>query len=189
MVGNRARALIIRSRQITGLSPEVIAELVAVVGPLWLERHQAVLASRARRRAVGAGAKHRLVFVDRLLATVVQLRHGATHDVLPAGSVPTGPPSRVRSVRCGRCSPNEAAPSRPASSSLAEAIDHLGASGQTRIIDGTENRFRRPAAGRRLAPKAVREADLRVIEAVASLRPQPGGCDLRTVGEQRSDRP
>ncbi|MEW2581647.1 helix-turn-helix domain-containing protein [Streptomyces syringium] len=31
---------------------------------------------------MGAGAKHRLVFVDRLLATLVHLRHGATHDVL-----------------------------------------------------------------------------------------------------------
>ncbi|MFF2205985.1 transposase family protein [Streptomyces sp. NPDC058145] len=31
---------------------------------------------------MGAGAKHRLVFVDRLLATLVHLRHGVTHDVL-----------------------------------------------------------------------------------------------------------
>lgn len=31
---------------------------------------------------VGAGAKYRLVFVDRLLVTLVHLRHGATHDVL-----------------------------------------------------------------------------------------------------------
>ena len=31
---------------------------------------------------MGAGAKHRLVSVDRLLATLVHLRHAATHDVL-----------------------------------------------------------------------------------------------------------
>ncbi|MFD7785486.1 transposase family protein [Streptomyces nojiriensis] len=31
---------------------------------------------------MGAGAKHQLVFVDRLLATLVHLRHGVTHDVL-----------------------------------------------------------------------------------------------------------
>ncbi|MFE9122410.1 hypothetical protein [Streptomyces sp. NPDC007172] len=42
VVGIRARAAIIRSRRITGLTPEVIAELVAEVGPLWHERHQAV---------------------------------------------------------------------------------------------------------------------------------------------------
>ncbi|MFJ6687087.1 transposase family protein [Streptomyces werraensis] len=39
-------------------------------------------------------------------------------------------------------------PRRPAST-LAEVIDHLGASGQTGIVDGTEIRFHRPAAGRR----------------------------------------
>lgn len=82
VVQNRARAAIIRSQPITGLTPDVIAELVAEIGPLWHERRQAVLTARPRRRAVGAGAKHKLVFVDRLLATLVHLRHGATHDVL-----------------------------------------------------------------------------------------------------------
>ncbi|MFF1277867.1 transposase family protein [Streptomyces marokkonensis] len=38
--------------------------------------------SRQRKRAIGAGAKHRLVFVDRLMATLVHLRHATTHDVL-----------------------------------------------------------------------------------------------------------
>jgi hypothetical protein len=32
---------------------------------------------------------------------------------------------------------------------LAEVIDHLGADGKTGIVDGTEIRVRRPAAGRR----------------------------------------
>ncbi|MFE6818605.1 transposase family protein [Streptomyces sp. NPDC057675] len=49
---------------------------------MWHERHQASLEPRPRKRAVGAGAKHRLVFIDRRLATLVHLRHGATHDVL-----------------------------------------------------------------------------------------------------------
>ncbi|MGZ2359941.1 transposase family protein [Streptomyces sp. 372A] len=82
VVGIRTRAAIIRSQRITGLAPDVIAELVEEVGPLWHERHQAVLTSRPRRRAVGAGAKYKLVFVDRLLATLVHLRHATTHDVL-----------------------------------------------------------------------------------------------------------
>ncbi|MEU6882928.1 transposase family protein [Streptomyces sp. NPDC046712] len=76
------RTAIISDRRVTGLPVGVIAELVAKVGPLWHERHQARLASRPRKRAVGAGAKHQLVFVDRLLATLVHLRHGVTHDVL-----------------------------------------------------------------------------------------------------------
>ncbi|MFF3747473.1 helix-turn-helix domain-containing protein [Streptomyces kronopolitis] len=31
---------------------------------------------------MGAGAKHGLKFIDRLLATLVHLRHGVTHDLL-----------------------------------------------------------------------------------------------------------
>ncbi|MFJ3823638.1 transposase family protein [Streptomyces nodosus] len=31
---------------------------------------------------MGAGVKYRLVFVDRLMATLVHLRHGTTHDAL-----------------------------------------------------------------------------------------------------------
>jgi hypothetical protein len=67
---------------VTGLSREVLAELVAELGPRWQACRDARLADRPRRRAVGAGARHRLVFVDRLLATLVHLRHGVTHDVL-----------------------------------------------------------------------------------------------------------
>ncbi|WP_251061643.1 hypothetical protein [Streptomyces sp. ISL-100] len=47
VVGSRARAAIIRSQRITGLTPDVIAELVAEIGPLWHKRRQAALASRA----------------------------------------------------------------------------------------------------------------------------------------------
>ncbi|MFE2038865.1 hypothetical protein ACFXBB_37735 [Streptomyces scopuliridis] len=57
--------VIISNRRITGLTAGVIAELVEEVGPLWQERHQARVAARLRKRVVGAGAKCRLVFVDR----------------------------------------------------------------------------------------------------------------------------
>jgi hypothetical protein len=69
VVGNSMRAVIISNRRIAGLTAEAIAELVDEIGPLWQERHQARLAARPRRRAVGAGAKHRLVSVDRLQAS------------------------------------------------------------------------------------------------------------------------
>ncbi|MFJ2734501.1 transposase family protein [Streptomyces sp. NPDC087317] len=52
---------------------------------------------------MGAGAKHQLVFVDRLLATLVYLRHGTTHDVLACWW--TAPPSPAPSARCAPCSP------------------------------------------------------------------------------------
>ncbi|MFD3655268.1 transposase family protein [Streptomyces sp. NPDC058620] len=48
---------------------------------MWQAGRNAELLARPRRRAVGAGAKYRLLFVDRLLAALVHLRHGLTHDV------------------------------------------------------------------------------------------------------------
>ncbi|WP_242534034.1 helix-turn-helix domain-containing protein [Streptomyces albidoflavus] len=78
----QARGLIMSERRVTGLSTAVIADLVAELGPIWQAHRDAELLDRPRRRAVGAGAKYKLVFVDRLLATLVHLRHGVTHDVL-----------------------------------------------------------------------------------------------------------
>ncbi|MFZ4278508.1 transposase family protein [Streptomyces rhizosphaericola] len=156
-MGSRTRAAIIRNQRITGLAPDVIAELVAEIGPLWHERHQAVLTSRPRRRAVGAGAKYKLVFVDRLLATLVHLRHATTHDVLACWfgvdrSTITRAIGEVRPLLADRgCTVAPDIRLR----TLAEVIDHLGASGQTGIIDGTEVRVRRPAVGRKDREKFI----------------------------------
>nr|WP_206312356.1 transposase family protein [Streptomyces sp. 196(2019)] len=135
----------------------VIAELVEEIGPLWQERHQARLTSRPRKRAVGAGAKHRLVFVDRLLATLVHLRHGGTHDVLACWfgvdrSTITRAVGEVRPLLAERgCTVSPDVRLR----TLADVVDHLGASGTTGIIDGTEIRVRRPAAGRKDRDKFI----------------------------------
>jgi hypothetical protein len=100
---------------------------------------------------VGAGAKHRLVFVDRLLATLVHLRHATTHDVLACWfgvdrSTITRAIGEVRPLLAGRgCTVSPGVRLR----TLAEVVDHLGASGKTGIVDGTEIRVRRPAAGRK----------------------------------------
>ncbi|MFF6787499.1 transposase family protein [Streptomyces filamentosus] len=100
---------------------------------------------------MGAGAKHRLVFVDRLLATLVHLRHGVTHDVLACWfgadrSTITRAIGEIRSLLAERgCTISPGVRLR----TLAEVIGHLGASGQTGITDGTEIRVRRPAAGRK----------------------------------------
>ncbi|MFF7127283.1 transposase family protein [Streptomyces sp. NPDC008240] len=157
MVGNVSRASIISDRRITGLSPDVIAELVTDVGPLWHERHQARLASRARKRAVGAGAKHRLVFVDRLLATLVHLRHGVTHDVLACWfgvdrSTITRAIGEVRPLLAQRgCTVTAGVRLR----TLAEVVEYLGVTGETGIVDGTEIRVRRPAVGRKDRDKFI----------------------------------
>ncbi|MFJ6076488.1 transposase family protein [Streptomyces sp. NPDC093065] len=100
---------------------------------------------------MGAGAKHRLVFVDRLLATLVHLRHAVTHDVLACWfsvdrSTITRAIAEVRPLLAERgCTVGPGVRLR----SLSEVIDHLGADGKTGIIDGTEIRVRRPAAGRK----------------------------------------
>jgi hypothetical protein len=116
---------------------------------LWHERHQARLASRPRKRTIAAGTKHRLVFVDRLPAALVHLRHGVTHDVLACQfgvdrSTITRAVGEVRPLPAERgCTLSPGVRLR----TLAEVIDQLGASGKTVIIDGTEIRARRPAAG------------------------------------------
>jgi hypothetical protein len=157
VVGESTRAVIINNRRITGPTASVIAELVEEVGPLWHERHQARLAVRPRKRAVGAGAKHRLVFVDRLLTTLVHLRHGVTHDVLVCWfgvdrSTITRAIGEVRPLLAERgCAVSPDVRLR----TLAEVIDRLGASGTTGIVDGTEIRVRRPAAGRKDRDKFI----------------------------------
>ena len=144
------RAAAVADRRVTGLSREVLAELVAELGPRWQARRDARLADRPRRRAVGAGARHRLVFVDRLLATLVHLRHGVTHDVLAcwfgvSRSTITRAIGEVRPLLAERgCTVEGGLRLR----TLADVIAHLGASGQVGLLDATEVRVRRPAAGR-----------------------------------------
>ena len=144
-----ARAAAVVDRRVTGLSTQVLAELVAELGPRWQACRDARLADRPRKRAVGAGARHRLVFVDRLLATLVQLRHGVTHDVLACWSgLSRSPITRaigVRPLLAERgCTVEDGIRLR----TLADVVAHLGAREQVGLLDATEVRVRRPAAGR-----------------------------------------
>ncbi|MEJ8673019.1 transposase family protein [Streptomyces sp. MS1.AVA.1] len=102
---------------------------------------------------MGAGAKHKCVFVDRLLATLVSLRHGTTHDV-PACWLGVDR-STIGEVRPLLAQWGCTVAPGIRLGSLAEVIEHLGASGQTGMIDGTEIRVRRPAAGRKNRDKFV----------------------------------
>jgi DDE superfamily endonuclease len=145
-----ARAAAVADRRVTGLSREVLAELVAELGPRWQARQDARLADRPRQRAVGAGARHRLVFLDRLLATLVHLRHGVTHDVLAcwfgvSRSTITRAVGEVRPLLAERGCTVEGGVRLH---TLADVIAHLGVTGQLGLLDATEVRVRRPAAGR-----------------------------------------
>jgi DDE superfamily endonuclease/Helix-turn-helix of DDE superfamily endonuclease len=145
-----ARAAAVADRRVTGLSREVLAELVAELGPRWQAREEARLADRPRQRAIGAGARHRLVFIDRLLATLVHLRHGVTHDVLAcwlgvSRSTITRAVGEVRPLLAERGCTVEGGLRLH---TLADVVTYLGASGQLGLLDATEVRVRRPAAGR-----------------------------------------
>ncbi|GAA4561246.1 helix-turn-helix domain-containing protein [Streptomyces collinus] len=100
---------------------------------------------------MGANTKHRLMVVDRLLANLVHLRHGATHDMLACWfgvdrSTITRAIGEVRPLLAEQgCTVSPDVRLR----SLAEVVDHLGTSGTTGIIDGTEIRVHRLAAGRK----------------------------------------
>jgi hypothetical protein len=143
-----ARAAAVADRRVTGLSREVLADLVAELGPRWQARQEARLADRPRRRAIGAGARYRLVFLDRLLATLVHLRHGVTHDVLAcwfgvSRSTITRAIGEVRPLLAERgCTVEGGLRLR----TLADVVAHLGANRQLGLLDATEVRVRRPAA-------------------------------------------
>ncbi|MET9686150.1 helix-turn-helix domain-containing protein [Streptomyces coeruleorubidus] len=102
-------------------------------------------------QAVGAGAKHQLVFVNRLLATLVHLRHSATHDVLACWF----------GVDCSAITRaiGEARPLLAERGCTVSPGVRLRALAQ--VIDGTEIRLRRPAAVRKerdkfIAPRGTR---------------------------------
>ncbi len=105
-----ARAAVVADRHVTGLSREVLAELVAELGPRWQARQDARLADRPRQRAVGAGARHRemaraFMHGAVMVAAPALLRSGAR---LPGQTGPWGsqspwtPVPRPRVGRLGR---------------------------------------------------------------------------------------
>jgi hypothetical protein len=142
-------AAIMMNRRMTGLSRQVIEGLVAELAPRWQARHRDRLAVRARRRSIGAGAKHRFGFTDRLLATLVHQRHGLTHDVVAAWfgvhrSTITRSVAEVRPLLAERgCRVHDGVRLR----TLADVVAYLGHHPRA-LMDATEVRVRRPVEGR-----------------------------------------
>ncbi len=82
ITGNRA---VLAHRLFTGLSRQHLAYLVEELAAPWqagLEGRRHAARGGVRKRAAGAGARHQLVFVDRLVATLIHLRHDLPHSVL-----------------------------------------------------------------------------------------------------------
>ncbi|MEV6810444.1 IS5/IS1182 family transposase, partial [Streptomyces sp. NPDC051129] len=72
---NRA---VLAHRLFMGISQRHLACLIAELSVPWeagLESRRHAARGEARKRAAGAGARHQLVFVDRLVATLIHLRH------------------------------------------------------------------------------------------------------------------
>ncbi|MER6548354.1 transposase family protein [Streptomyces sp. NPDC001250] len=68
-----------------GVARQHLGELIEELAPRWEARCESARHKRrrgARRRQAGAGPKYELVFTDRLLATLVHLRTGLTHEAL-----------------------------------------------------------------------------------------------------------
>ncbi|MEV0361028.1 transposase family protein [Nocardia sp. NPDC050697] len=124
---------------------ELIAGLAAEVEPVWRARQEA----RVRVRAQDTGARNRLVFLDRLLVTLVYLRHGVIHDVLAAWfdvdrSTVTRGIGEIRPILAERgCRAGNGTRLRM----LDEVVEFLGAAADYAIMDATEVRVRRSAAG------------------------------------------
>lgn len=70
---------------LAGDSRAHLGELLEKLAPVWDAARESELRQARggpRRRAAGAGRRRKLVFADRLLATLVHLRHQLPHEVL-----------------------------------------------------------------------------------------------------------
>ncbi|WP_385625546.1 transposase (plasmid) [Streptomyces sp. P8-A8] len=139
----------------TGVSRGRLAFLVEELAGPW----QAVVEGRrhearggSRKCEAGAGARHRLVFVDRLVATLIHLRHDLPHAALGLlfgvdRSTITRAIGEIRGLLAERgC----AVPNRPGLRlrTLADVFAYAQAEGIELRLDATEVQVRRPPAGR-----------------------------------------
>lgn len=136
-----------------GLSQEHLGELAAELAARWEARCESGRHERrhgSRKREAGAGPKHELVFVDRLLVTLVHLRTGLTHAapgvIYQVGSSTIGRAiSEIRPLLAER---GFAIPERPGLRTLEDVFAYAEAEQVTLRIDGMETQVRRPKAGR-----------------------------------------
>lgn len=138
-----------------GISKEHLGALVEELAGPWSATRESELGERrghARMRAAGAGPAHRLVFVDRVLVTLVALRWALSHKVLGLlfGVSSCTIDRAVAEIRPLLAARGFAVPDRPGVrlKTLADVFAYAEAEGITLRIDGTEVQVRRPKAGR-----------------------------------------
>lgn len=140
---------------LSGVPRAHFGELLKELAPRWQAARESALHERRggdRRRAADAGPKQRLVFVDRLLVTLVHLRLGIPHAALAElyavdRSTVSGAIREVRPLLAAR---GFAVPDRPGVRlrTLEDLFAYAGTEGVDLRIDGTEVQVRRPRAHR-----------------------------------------
>ncbi|WP_435279647.1 transposase family protein [Streptomyces sp. 1222.5] len=140
---------------LSDISRAHFAELLKELAPKWQASRESALHERRggdRRRTTGAGPKQRLVFVDRLLVTLVHLRLGLPHAALAElYEVDRSTVSNaIREVRPLLAVRGFAVPDRPGLRlrTLEDLFAYADTEGVELRIDGTEVQVRRPKAGR-----------------------------------------
>ncbi|MBX9362101.1 transposase family protein [Streptomyces sp. WAC04114] len=138
-----------------GVTRPHLGELIEELAPRWEARCESGRHERrqsARRRQAGAGPKYELAFIDRVLATLVHLRTGLTHEALAViyevGSSTIG--RAIREIRPLLAQRGFAVPDRPGLRlrTLEDVFAYAAAENVTLRIDGTETQVRRPQAHR-----------------------------------------
>ena len=142
-------------RIFTGLQPRRLGGLVAELAGVWMVAEEGRLRERRghdRVRAAGAGPDHELVFVDRVIVTLVALRFQLPHAALAElYRVDRSTVSRaVREIRPLLAARGFAVPGRPGLRlrTLADVFAYASAEGVELRFDGTEVQVRRPSAGK-----------------------------------------
>ncbi|MEV7953277.1 transposase family protein [Streptomyces sp. NPDC058316] len=149
---NRA---VLAHRLFTGISRRHLSCLAQELVQPWqatVEGRRHEVRGGARKRAAGAGARHQLVFVDRLVATLIHLRHDLPHSVLGLlfgvdRSTITRAVGEIRTLLAERgC----AVPGQPSLrlKTLADVFAYAQAEGIELRPDATEIQVRRPPASR-----------------------------------------
>jgi hypothetical protein len=139
----------------TGLSRQHLGDLIAELADPWTAAHQGALHTRRghpRQRAAGAGPHHRLVFTDRVLATLVVLRFQLPHQALAVlyGVDRSTITRAVHEIRPLLAKRGCAVPGMPGVRlrTLADVVAYAQAEGVQLRLDGTETQVRRPRANR-----------------------------------------
>ncbi|WP_432044170.1 transposase family protein [Streptomyces cadmiisoli] len=140
----------------TGISRAHLGGLIEELAGPWAARCESALHKRrggGRRQRPGAGPKHDLVFTDRVLVTLVHLRHQLPHAALAElygleRSTITRAIGEIRPLLAER---GFAVPDRPGLRlrTLADVFAYAAAKNVKLRIDGTETQVRRPKAHRR----------------------------------------